>query len=76
MDLLELMPCMLEGMLALLPFDPNDFTGNLECLKLIRIKVLHDWEFKFMECVKVGQPVSDKTTVKELHQCNEEGFQK
>lgn len=58
--------------LALMSFDPNDLTGNLEGLSSSELEVLQDWEYKFMEkYVKVGQLGSDTTTVEELNQCNE-----
>ncbi|KAG0477536.1 hypothetical protein HPP92_013856 [Vanilla planifolia] len=42
--------------LALMSFDHNDLTGNLEGLSDSELDVLQDWEEKFMEkYVKVGQ---------------------
>ncbi|XP_043687056.1 membrane steroid-binding protein 2-like [Telopea speciosissima] len=47
--------------LALMSFDPQDLTGNLEGLEPDELEVLQDWEYKFMEkYVKVGQLVSEK----------------
>jgi membrane-associated progesterone receptor component len=41
--------------LALMSFDPNDFTDNLDGLGLEELEVLKDWEEKFKErYVKVG----------------------
>ncbi|ONK67472.1 uncharacterized protein A4U43_C05F410 [Asparagus officinalis] len=59
--------------LALMSFDPNDLTGNLEGLSSSELEVLQDWEYKFMEkYVKVGQLVSDETDVKEVDPSKEE----
>jgi len=59
--------------LALMSFDPNDLTGNLEALSSSELEVLQDWEYKFMEkYVKVGQLVSDKTTGKDVNESNEQ----
>lgn len=45
--------------LALMSFDHNDLTGNIEGLSASELEVLQDWEYKFMEkYVKVGQLVS------------------
>ncbi|EPS68475.1 hypothetical protein M569_06296, partial [Genlisea aurea] len=45
--------------LALMSFDPNDLTGNVEGLSDSEMEVLQDWEYKFTEkYVKVGQIVS------------------
>ncbi|KAJ4979053.1 hypothetical protein NE237_009833 [Protea cynaroides] len=47
--------------LALMSFDPQDLTGNVEGLEPDEIEVLQDWEYKFMEkYVKVGKLVSEK----------------
>ncbi|KAJ0080226.1 hypothetical protein Patl1_24320 [Pistacia atlantica] len=47
--------------LALMSFDPQDLTGNIEGLSEDELEVLQDWEYKFMEkYVKVGQLVSEK----------------
>ncbi|OAY26548.1 membrane steroid-binding protein 2 [Manihot esculenta] len=52
--------------LALLSFDPQDLTGNLEGLSENELEVLQDWEYKFMEKYKkVGQLVLEKTRTKE-----------
>lgn len=52
--------------LALLSFDPEDLTGNLEGLSENELEVLQDWEYKFMEKYKkVGQLVLEKTRTKE-----------
>ncbi|KAK4481803.1 hypothetical protein RD792_012719 [Penstemon davidsonii] len=49
--------------LALMSFDQNDLTGNIEGLSDSEIEVLQDWEYKFMEkYVKVGQLVTEKTS--------------
>uniref|UniRef100_A0A1D1YLY0 Membrane steroid-binding protein 2 n=1 Tax=Anthurium amnicola TaxID=1678845 RepID=A0A1D1YLY0_9ARAE len=49
--------------LALMSFDPNDLTGDVEGLSTAELDVLQDWEYKFMEkYVKVGQLVTDKCT--------------
>ncbi|TXG48608.1 hypothetical protein EZV62_024483 [Acer yangbiense] len=46
--------------LALMSFDPQDLTGNIEGLSESELEVLHDWELKFIEkYIKVGQIVSD-----------------
>lgn len=48
--------------LALLSFDPQDLTGNIEGLSEDQLEILQDWEYKFMEkYAKVGQLVSEKT---------------
>ncbi|XP_010908263.1 membrane steroid-binding protein 2 [Elaeis guineensis] len=48
--------------LALMSFDPNDLTGDLEGLGTSELEVLQDWEEKFMEkYVNVGRLVSEKT---------------
>lgn len=60
--------------LALMSFDSNDLTGNLEGLSSSELEVLQDWEYKFMEkYVNVGQLVSDKTTSEDVNRSNEEG---
>ncbi|CAN0911859.1 Membrane steroid-binding protein 2 [Linum grandiflorum] len=47
--------------LALLSFDPQDLTADLEGLSESELEVLQDWEYKFIEkYVKVGQIVSSK----------------
>ncbi|KAK6929776.1 Cytochrome b5-like heme/steroid binding domain [Dillenia turbinata] len=47
--------------LALLSFDPQDRTGNIEGLTDSELEVLQDWEYKFKEkYVKVGQLVTKK----------------
>ncbi|WCJ28760.1 membrane steroid binding protein 1 [Euphorbia peplus] len=52
--------------LALLSFDPQDLTGNLDGLGESELQVLQDWEYKFMEkYVKVGKLVSEQTTAEE-----------
>lgn len=44
--------------LALMSFEPEDLTGNIEGLSASELDVLQDWEYKFMEkYVKVGQLV-------------------
>ena len=49
--------------LALMSFDPQDLTGNIEGLGASELEVLQDWEYKFMEkYVKVGQLVSERKT--------------
>lgn len=49
--------------LALMSFDPQDLTGNIEGLTDSELEVLQDWEYKFMEkYVKVGQIVSERTS--------------
>ncbi|XAR69541.1 hypothetical protein NMG60_11001171 [Bertholletia excelsa] len=49
--------------LALMSFDPQDLTGNIEGLNDSELEVLQDWEYKFMEkYVKVGQIVSSSQT--------------
>ncbi|ESR41769.1 Membrane steroid-binding protein 2 [Citrus sinensis] len=49
--------------LALMSFDPQDLTGNIEGLSDSELEVLQDWEYKFMEkYVKVGQIVSEQTS--------------
>ncbi|KAL3841108.1 hypothetical protein ACJIZ3_025699 [Penstemon smallii] len=49
--------------LALMSFDQNDLTGNIEGLSASELEVLQDWEYKFMEkYVKVGQLVTEKTS--------------
>ena len=49
--------------LALMSFDPQDLTGNIEGLTDSELEVLQDWEYKFMEkYVKVGQIVSEQTS--------------
>ncbi|KAJ0961208.1 hypothetical protein J5N97_000802 [Dioscorea zingiberensis] len=59
--------------LALMSFDHNDLTGNLEGLSSAELEVLQDWEYKFMEkYVKVGQLVSEKTRKNaDDNECNE-----
>ncbi|KAK8961421.1 Membrane steroid-binding protein 2 [Platanthera guangdongensis] len=50
--------------LALMSFDHNDLTGNLEGLRSPELEVLQDWEGKFMEkYVKVGQLAFEGTTI-------------
>ncbi|XP_058107567.1 membrane steroid-binding protein 2-like [Magnolia sinica] len=52
--------------LALMSFDPNDLTGNVEGLSSDELEVLNDWELKFMEkYVKVGQLVKEKGRIEE-----------
>lgn len=47
--------------LALMSFDHNDLTGNLEGLRSPELEVLQDWEEKFMEkYVKVGQLAAER----------------
>lgn len=47
--------------LALMSFDPQDLTGNIEGLSSAELEALQDWEYKFMEkYVKVGQIVSER----------------
>ncbi|KAF5941085.1 hypothetical protein HYC85_022252 [Camellia sinensis] len=47
--------------LALMSFDRQDLTGNIEGLSASELEVLQDWEYKFMEkYVKVGQLVSER----------------
>ncbi|KAL6997835.1 Membrane steroid-binding protein 2 [Sarracenia purpurea var. burkii] len=47
--------------LALMSFDPQDLTGNIEGLSASDLDVLQDWEYKFMEkYIKVGQLVSGR----------------
>ncbi|CAL5422920.1 unnamed protein product [Camellia sinensis] len=47
--------------LALMSFDHQDLTGNIEGLSASELEVLQDWEYKFMEkYVKVGQLVSER----------------
>lgn len=47
--------------LALMSFDRQDLTGNIEGLSASELEVLQDWEYKFMEkYVKVGQLVSKR----------------
>ena len=49
--------------LALMSFDPQDLTGNIDGLSPSELEVLQDWEYKFMEkYVKVGQLVSERKT--------------
>uniref|UniRef100_A0A5B7BB67 Putative membrane steroid-binding protein 2-like n=1 Tax=Davidia involucrata TaxID=16924 RepID=A0A5B7BB67_DAVIN len=51
--------------LALMSFDPQDLTGNIDGLSASELEVLQDWEYKFMEkYVKVGQLVSERTGTK------------
>lgn len=58
--------------LALMSFDRNDLTSNLDGLRQADLEVLQDWEYKFMEkYVKVGQVVSEKTTNGEKTASNE-----
>lgn len=46
--------------LALMSFDPNDLTGNIEGLEPSELEVLQDWEYKFQEkYAKVGQIVTE-----------------
>ncbi|KAK0592107.1 hypothetical protein LWI29_013440 [Acer saccharum] len=46
--------------LALMSFDPQDLTGNIEGLSESELEVLQDWELKFIEkYIKVGQIVPD-----------------
>ncbi|KAL6009749.1 Membrane steroid-binding protein 1 [Asimina triloba] len=53
--------------LALMSFDPNDLTGNIEGLNPDEIEVLNDWELKFIEkYVKVGQLVKEKGEKKDI----------
>lgn len=48
--------------LALMSFDPNDLTGNIEGLEPSELEVLQDWEYKFQEkYAKVGQIVTENT---------------
>lgn len=48
--------------LALMSFDRNDLTGDLEGLGTSELEVLQDWEEKFKEkYVDVGRLVSEKT---------------
>lgn len=48
--------------LALMSFDPNDLTGDLEGLGTSELEVLQDWEEKFKEkYVNVGRLVSKET---------------
>ncbi|KAG0477508.1 hypothetical protein HPP92_014349 [Vanilla planifolia] len=63
--------------LALMSFDHNDLTGNLEGLSDSELDVLQDWEEKFMEkYVKVGQLAAKKTTItnKDLNNGNVESL--
>lgn len=47
--------------LALMSFDQNDLTGDLEGLSADELAVLQDWEYKFAEkYAKVGQLVPEK----------------
>lgn len=47
--------------LALMSFDPQDLTGNIDGLSSSELEALQDWEYKFTEkYVKVGQLVKDK----------------
>ncbi|KAK7384678.1 hypothetical protein VNO78_30379 [Psophocarpus tetragonolobus] len=49
--------------LALLSFKPEDINGNLEGLDEPELKILEDWEFKFVEKYpKVGQLVPEQRT--------------
>lgn len=49
--------------LALMSFEPQDLTGNIEGLGPSELETLGDWELKFMEkYVKVGQIVKEKTS--------------
>ncbi|XP_059645459.1 membrane steroid-binding protein 2-like [Cornus florida] len=49
--------------LALMSFDPQDLTGNIDGLGASELEALQDWEYKFMEkYVKVGQLVAEKST--------------
>lgn len=49
--------------LALMSFEPQDLTGNIEGLGPSELETLRDWELKFMEkYVKVGQIVKEKTS--------------
>ncbi|KAI0498217.1 hypothetical protein KFK09_021458 [Dendrobium nobile] len=58
--------------LALMSFDQNDLTGNLEGLSASELEVLQDWEEKFMEkYVKVGHLVSERTRTTDNNQKNE-----
>ncbi|KAF8396302.1 hypothetical protein HHK36_017917 [Tetracentron sinense] len=53
--------------LALMSFDPQDLTGNIEGLSSSELEVLQDWEFKFMEkYVKVGQLVSESAKTEDI----------
>ncbi|KAJ6818733.1 putative steroid-binding protein 3 [Iris pallida] len=59
--------------LALMSFDANDLTGNLEGLSSSELEVLQDWEYKFMEKYnKVGQLVSERTAGKDDDQSGDE----
>lgn len=50
--------------LALMSFDPQDLTGNIEGLNASELEVLQDWEYKFMEkYVKVGQLVGARKQI-------------
>lgn len=50
--------------LALMSFDPNDLTGDLEGLSPDEMEVLQDWEDKFKERYPVvGRLPSEKATV-------------
>ncbi|KAK3039425.1 hypothetical protein RJ639_029224, partial [Escallonia herrerae] len=50
--------------LALMSFDSQDLTGNIDGLSASELEVLQDWEYKFMEkYVKVGQLVPQKTRI-------------
>ncbi|KAA8516298.1 hypothetical protein F0562_016591 [Nyssa sinensis] len=52
--------------LALMSFDPQDLTGNIDGLSDSELEVLQDWEYKFMEkYVKVGQLVSERTSTEQ-----------
>ncbi|CAH9079263.1 unnamed protein product [Cuscuta epithymum] len=59
--------------LAQLSFDPKEINGNLEGLSDAELEILLDWEDKFMDKYpKVGQIVSEKKTVGELPEGNNE----
>ncbi|KAK2970845.1 hypothetical protein RJ640_016641 [Escallonia rubra] len=50
--------------LALMSFDSQDLTGNIDGLNASELEVLQDWEYKFMEkYVKVGQLVPQRTRI-------------
>ncbi|KAH7677456.1 membrane-associated progesterone receptor component protein [Dioscorea alata] len=58
--------------LALMSFDHNDLTGNLEGLSSAELEVLQDWEYKFMEkYVKVGQLISENPRNADDNESNE-----
>lgn len=63
--------------LALMSFDHNDLTGNLEGLRAPELDVLQDWEEKFMEkYVKVGQLADERSTITDNDQNNVEALPK